>query len=184
MAIRAGELNSDHVALCAYLKDPACENVFFSFVRNNRFFYFKHALENQEPADIIPNIRRWGTEATILAGCGVIRALARKNYLRRPRWYNDVEVFVKAASEYEPKTRGRGFNNAVPLLAQKYRFSSQFGLSTPASRAFGSLIGELMHGMRWPGIDSCRIANGFLDDGAMLDGMIEYIKPWALGEFI
>ena len=181
-AMRAGHIDRDKVALCAYLNDPMAQGLFFSFVRTNCFLYFDHALKNIEPADTFPHLNKWGQEATIKAGCGVIRALARKVYETNPPWFDDIGLFANSSHTYKSPRRPTE-RTGLSLLAAKYRFAPAFGLTTVASRAFNSLLQCLSRGFSNPGIGSCRIANGFLDDSQMWPSMLEYIKPWALGEY-
>ncbi len=181
--IRAGELKRDHVAVCAYLQDSVCQKVFYDFVRNNCFLYFEHALKNREPRDIIPHLRKWGWEVTIKAACGVIRAMARKSIVPLPTWYDDLAIFSNVAHSYVPR---RLFQVEPPVHTKLYTLAMAYRLpraSLGVQAALRSLVCDLKREDTFPGISSLRIANGHLDDGEMLEGMLEYLRPWALGDY-
>ena len=194
-AMRAGHIKEDRVALCAYLKDPVCAGLFFDFVRTGCFLYFDHAMGNREPADVFPHIRKWGTEATIRMGCGVIKALAKRNYKKEPKWICDIDAFANIAHTYRRfpriantldelnERRSQWNKESIGIAAFARDYKVKFGLITSAARAFNSLLTALKNGWPYPGLGPLRIANGFLDDSAMWSAMVEYIKPWALGEY-
>jgi hypothetical protein len=195
-AIRIGELDADRVALCAYLGDLSCKNVFFNFIRNNCFLYFEHALKNREPRDIIPHVRKWGGEATIKAACGAIKALARSEKPHLNLHGGPLSLFAMYAHTHVPR-RPFGLpgspqwkNTTVEIVETKIRTvalahrSLHSGRAFFAARAFKSLRWDITNAAAFPGIRAMIVANGHLDDDKMLTGMLEYIKPWALGEYI
>jgi hypothetical protein len=187
--MRAKHIDEDKVALLAYLKDPVAQGLFFSFVRTGCFLYFDHALGNREPADTFGHIRKWGDVVTIKAGCGVIKALARKFYKIEPAWVKDVDFFANNAHLYKPHRHGR-YGSRVwskeesGLGAAANTYKRRFKRLSPATSAFSSLIFYLSRGYPNPGIDVLRIGNGHLDDSTMWLSMVEYLKPWALGEYV
>jgi len=180
-AMQSKHLNVDRLALCAYLKDPACELLFSDFVRAGCFLYFEHAMKNYEPKDIIPHIRKWGTEATILAACGVIKCnLTSKS----TEWSANINKMAKFAHTYKI---AKPFFPKQPsligeLVSEELPIPRRFSLLE--KRLIRTLTQEILWGIRIPGISTLKVANAELDDDKLMRDMLFYIKPWALKEYM
>jgi len=176
-ALRQDRLAYDDVAIMAVLGHHACQFVLAYNHHNTCFVYHDRLLKTTEPQDIINELHRFGSRATIMAACGVL-SLIRPKMTTRP---DMLDIIKHNVASYDRTVKC--------VLVQKIR---PFGPWATDAFSAGAreLRRDILARMRYPGIHSLVILNGRLrdrpsitSDDLMMTGMRNGIINFALGEF-